>query len=72
MGRQPRSMPERYETHGAAWTALETYLLRQPHDSNNEVGHRILCQNSAVPSIYSSAGASAVKCWWPPRNLFVC
>ena len=23
MGRQPRSMPERYETHGAAWTALE-------------------------------------------------
>ena len=18
------------------------------------------------------SGASAVKCWWPPRNLFVC
>ena len=23
MGRQPRSTPRRYETHGAAWTALE-------------------------------------------------
>ena len=19
-----------------------------------------------------ATGASAVKCWWPPRNLFVC
>ena len=33
----------------AEWLSYSTIpLLRQPHDSNNEVGHRILCQNSAL------------------------
>ena len=30
--------------------------------SNNDEGH------ATDPPM----GASAVKCWWPPRNLFVC
>ena len=25
-----------------------------------------------LPSGCALEGASAVKCWWPPRNLFVC
>ena len=27
---------------------------------------------SAAKLETTSAGASAVKCWWPPRNLFAC
>ena len=41
-------------------------------DDGGEGFEGVVALALTLPSGCALEGASAVKCWWPPSNLFVC
>ena len=47
-------------------------LWRSRRRDDGEGFEGVVALALTLPSGCALEGASAVKCWWPPRNLFVC